>query len=58
MVKFRDVSVSCMNVKGQAAHRFVSRSTAAVMRCLGRWKFFRSVKLPFSWALQKKHPVL
>ena len=56
-VKFREVTVSCVNVKGQAAHRLVSRSTPAVMRCLGGWSlFFSCGKVAFIMGPTKETP--
>lgn len=46
-VKFREVIVTSVNIKVRAAHRLVSRITAAVVRCLGGWRFFLAIKLPF-----------
>jgi hypothetical protein len=55
-VKFREVTVSCVNVKGQAADRLLSLSTQTVMRCLGGWRFFSCGKVAFLMGPTKETP--
>ena len=55
-VKFREVTVTSVNVKVQAAHRLVSRSTAAAVRCLADGGFFGAVKVNVLMGRTKETP--